>query len=94
MSNFKDIKLLRQQAFIGGEWTAARSGRVLEVLDPASGQHLGNVPACDEHDTRSAIEAAERALPSWSAMTAHARAALLRKWHDLMPEQPTTSRCS
>ena len=86
MTNFKDIKLLRQQAFIGGEWTAARSGRVLEVLDPASGQHLGNVPACDENDTRSAIEAAERALPNWSAMTAHARAALLRKWHDLMLE--------
>jgi succinate-semialdehyde dehydrogenase/glutarate-semialdehyde dehydrogenase len=84
MTQIKDIKLFRQQAFIGGEWTAARGGRVLEVLDPASGQHLGNVPACDEHDTRSAIEAAERALPSWSAMTAHARAALLRRWHDLM----------
>jgi len=84
MQNFRDVELLRQQAFIGGQWVSARSGRTLEVLDPASGQHLGNVPACDEHDTRAAIEAAQLAFSSWSAMTAHARAALLRKWHDLM----------
>lgn len=84
MPRLQDTDLLRQQAFIGGEWTAARSARTLEVLDPASGQHIGNVPACDEHDTRAAIDAAQRALPAWSALTAHARAALLRKWHDLM----------
>jgi succinate-semialdehyde dehydrogenase / glutarate-semialdehyde dehydrogenase len=84
MAHLNDMALLRQQAFIGGEWMVARSGRMLEVLDPASGQHIGNVPACDEHDTRAAIEAAQRALPAWSALTAHARAALLRKWHDLM----------
>lgn len=86
MQNLKDIALLRQQAFIGGEWVPSRSGRTLEVLDPASGQHVGNVPACDEQDTRVAIQAAERALPEWAAMTAHARAVMLRKWHDLMLE--------
>jgi len=84
MKNFKDIELFRQQVFIDGEWASSHSGRTLEVLDPATGQHLGHVPACDGQDTRDAIEAAERALPSWSALTAHARAALLRKWHDLM----------
>ena len=82
--NVRDTGLLRQQAFIGGEWVSARSGRLLEVLDPASGQHLGNVPGCDEHDTRSAIQSAQQAFPAWSALTAHDRAALLRKWHDLM----------
>jgi len=84
--NFRDISLLRQQAFIGGAWVSACSGRMLEVLDPASGQHLGNVPACDERDTRAAIEAAQQAFPAWSALTADARAALLRKWHGLMLE--------
>jgi succinate-semialdehyde dehydrogenase/glutarate-semialdehyde dehydrogenase len=86
MQNLKDIALLRQQAFIGGEWVPSRTGRTLEVLDPASGQHVGNVPACDQHDTRAAIEAAAAALPAWAAMTAHSRAAVLRKWHDLMLE--------
>jgi succinate-semialdehyde dehydrogenase/glutarate-semialdehyde dehydrogenase len=84
MTKLTDIGLLRQQAFIGGQWVPARSGRRLEVLDPASGQHIGNVPACDEQDTRAAIAAAQQAFPAWSALTAHARAAMLRKWHDLM----------
>lgn len=84
MTKLQDLGLLRQQAFIGGRWVAARSGRALEVLDPASGQHLGNVPSCDETDTRDAIDAAQQALAAWSALTAHARAAMLRKWHDLM----------
>lgn len=84
MTRLQDIGLLRQQAFIGGNWVAARSAKTMEVLDPASGQHVGNVPACDEQDTRDAIEAAHQALPAWSSLNAHARAALLRKWHDLM----------
>jgi succinate-semialdehyde dehydrogenase / glutarate-semialdehyde dehydrogenase len=79
-----DSALVREQVYIGGVWLPARSGRTLEVLDPASGQHIGDVPSCDEHDTRAAIDAAQAALPAWSAMSAHARAALLRKWHDLM----------
>jgi len=84
MLNLKDIALLRQEVYVGGVWLPARSGRTLEVLDPASGQHIGSVPSCDEQDTRAAIDAAQAALPAWSAMTAHARAALLRKWHDLV----------
>ena len=44
MPKRQDMALLRQQAFIGGDWAVARSGRKLEVLDPASGQHIGNVP--------------------------------------------------
>ena len=84
MTRLQDIGLLRQQAFIGGNWVAARSTKTMEVLDPASGQHVGNVPACDEQDTRDAIDAAHQALPAWSNLNAHARAALLRKWHDLI----------
>lgn len=84
MPKLQDLGLLRQESYIGGHWVAAQSGRKIEVLDPASGQHLGSVPACDEGDTRSAIEAAQAALPGWSALSAHARAAILRVWHDLI----------
>lgn len=84
MINLTDPALLCQQAFIGGEWANARSGQTLDVFDPASGAKLGTIPDCDEQDTRAAIEAANRALPAWSALTTHKRAAMLRKWHDLM----------
>lgn len=84
MVKLQDLDLLHQSAFVGGEWVSSHTGRQIEVLDPATGQHVGHVPACDEVDTRNAIEAAQAALPAWSALTAHARASLLRKWHDLM----------
>jgi len=84
MQKLSDFALLRQQAYVGGQWVASRTGRTLEVIDPASGQHMGYVPACDAVDTRAAIDAAQRALPAWSSLSAHARAAMLRKWHDLM----------
>src|SRR6202008_722839 len=35
-------------------------------------------------ETRRAIEAANAALPAWRAKTAKERAAILRKWFDLM----------
>ncbi|WP_455282554.1 NAD-dependent succinate-semialdehyde dehydrogenase [Cupriavidus necator] len=84
MNLLKDTKLLRQHAYIGGQWQAARSGKTLDVINPATGAALGTIPDCNADDTRAAIEAAHRALPAWSALTTHQRAALLRKWHDLM----------
>ena len=86
MLNLKDVALLRQRVYVGGKWLPARSGQTLQILDPASGQRIGSVPSCDEQDVRTAIHAAQAALAAWSAMSAHVRAALLRKWHDLMLE--------
>src|SRR3954464_4304508 len=42
------------------------------------------VPKSGAEETRRAIEAADRALPSWRAKTAKERAQILRKWFDLM----------
>ena len=39
---------------------------------------------CDGSDTKRAIEAAEKAQPAWAAKTGKERAAILRKWFDLM----------
>ena len=45
---------------------------------------LGTVPKLGAEETRRAIDAAERAWPAWRAKTAKERAAILRKWFDLM----------
>lgn len=84
MISLNDPALLRQKAYIDGQWRDAESGNTLDVINPANNEPLGTIPACDAVDTRAAIEAANRALPAWSALTAHQRAAMLRKWHDLM----------
>jgi succinate-semialdehyde dehydrogenase/glutarate-semialdehyde dehydrogenase len=79
-----DKNLFRSRGYIDGEWVAAADGRIIPVVNPATGKRLGSVPQLGPADTRRAIEAAQAAFPSWRARTAQERAAILRRWHDLM----------
>lgn len=82
----KDPSLFRQQAYIDGQWQGAASGETFEVRNPATGGLVGTVPAMGAAETRQAIDAANAAWPAWRKKTAKERAAILRKWHDLMME--------
>jgi len=79
-----DPKLFRQQAYIDGAWVGADNGQTLKVNNPATGEIIGSVPKMGASETRRAIEAADKALPAWRALTAKDRAIKLRKWFDLM----------
>ncbi len=79
-----DPTLFRQQAFIDGQWRDALSGEVITVTNPANDQRLGCVPKMGAEETHEAIDAANRALPAWRALTAKERAAILRRWFDLI----------
>ncbi|MFC2973236.1 NADP-dependent succinate-semialdehyde dehydrogenase [Azotobacter bryophylli] len=82
----KDARLFRQQAYIDGSWQDADGAQTLPVNNPATGEVLGSVPKLGAAETRRAVEAAERALPAWRALTAKARAQKLRRWFELMLE--------
>lgn len=84
MDRLADPLLLRQLAFIGGEWRAAEAGGTLAVVDPATGEIVGHVPDMGAAETRAAIAAAAAALPAWRARLPQERARLLRAWHDLI----------
>jgi succinate-semialdehyde dehydrogenase/glutarate-semialdehyde dehydrogenase len=79
-----DQALLRNQAYIDGAWCDADSGETLAVLNPANGRVVAEVAKCGTAETRRAIEAAERAQVQWRQTTAKERAAILRKWLELM----------
>ena len=79
-----DPKLFRQQAYIDGAWVDSDNGQTLKVNNPATGEIIGSVPKMGATETRRAIEAADKALPAWRALTAKDRANRLRKWFDLM----------
>ena len=81
-----DSTLFRQQAYIDGAWVDADSGQTIAVNNPASGEILGTVPKLGGAETRRAIEAANRALPAWRALTAKERAQKLRRWFELLME--------
>jgi succinate-semialdehyde dehydrogenase/glutarate-semialdehyde dehydrogenase len=80
----KNTDLLRDRAFCGGQWRDADDRRVLAVTNPASGEAIGTVPAMGAAETRRAIAAADAALPAWRALTAAARARLLRTWYEII----------
>nr|AGF87246.1 succinic semialdehyde dehydrogenase [uncultured organism] len=84
--NLKDPSLFRTQAYIDGRWADADDGAVLTVRNPADGSVLGTVPKMGATETRRAIEAANAAWPAWRALTAGARARILRRWFDLIVE--------
>lgn len=80
----KDASLLKQQVFIDGQWVGADSGATITVTDPATGEVLAKVPDVGAAETGRAIAAAEKAQKAWAARTGKERAAILRRWFDLM----------
>lgn len=80
----KDSKLFRQQCYVNGQWADADGGETIEVTNPVDGSVIGTVPRMGTAETRRAIEAAEVAQKEWRMLTGKERAAILRKWFDLM----------
>ena len=83
-SLLKDPSLLATKAFVAGEWVDAPDGRTFAVTNPARGDVICHVPDLGRADAARAIEAADKARHGWAAMTGKERAAIMRKWYDLM----------
>jgi succinate-semialdehyde dehydrogenase / glutarate-semialdehyde dehydrogenase len=84
MTSLQQPGLLREQAYIDGQWRGADDGATLEVNNPSTGECIANVPNMGAPEARAAIEAANRAFPAWRATTAKERARLLRNWFELI----------
>jgi len=79
-----DGTLLRDAAYLAGEWAGADDGRTFAVEDPATGDVLAELPRMGAGETRRAITAAHAAFGPWRDRPAAERAAVLRRWRDLM----------
>lgn len=86
MIELSDPALFRAHCYVDGRWQESVSGTRSDVVNPATGAKLGDVPFASAEETRAAIHAAEAALPAWSALTAKERATILRRWSTLMLE--------
>ena len=84
--NLKDPSLFRQQCYIDGAWADADDGGTIDVDNPADNSVIGTVPRMGAGETRRAIEAANDAYPDWRACTGKERAAILRRWYELVIE--------
>ncbi len=83
-SRLKDPSLLVTQAYVAGQWVDADDGTTFPVTNPARGDVICTVPDLGRAETARAIAAADKARHDWAARTGKERAAVLRRWHDLM----------
>ena len=72
------------QTLLAGEWVGADSGETFTVTNPANGEGIANVPRMGKAETERAIIASQAAQKQWKNLTAKARAAILKRWFDLM----------
>jgi succinate-semialdehyde dehydrogenase/glutarate-semialdehyde dehydrogenase len=82
----KDKTLLKHSALIGGQWVKAKSGAEFSVINPATGKEIAKVPNLSADDVKEAIRASEKSFLEWRSITGKDRAAILRKWFNLISE--------
>jgi 1-pyrroline dehydrogenase len=80
------ITVSHHKNFVGGEWVDSLDGGTMEVLNPATGETIAEVPSSTEKDVDRAIGAAKKALPEWLETTPGERAEVLLKLADLLDE--------
>ncbi|WP_068110903.1 NAD-dependent succinate-semialdehyde dehydrogenase [Tropicimonas marinistellae] len=82
----KDPSLLATRAFLAGDWCDADDGRSFAVTNPSRGDVIAEVADLGRAETARAIDAAYAAQKDWASWTGKERAAVLRRWFDLMVE--------
>ncbi|SMX41825.1 NAD-dependent succinate-semialdehyde dehydrogenase [Maliponia aquimaris] len=80
----KDPAILRTQAYLAGDWADADDGATFPVSNPARGDTIAEVADLTRAETARAIDAAYAAQKEWAKWTGKERAAVLRKWYELM----------
>ena len=73
------------QNFIAGEWVAALSGKTFQNSNPADTRDVvAQYPLSAREDALAAIDAAQKAAPTWAATTPPARGRILSKTSQIL----------
>ena len=73
--------------FINGSWKIGEGRDLFAVIDPASGEAIGEVPMASPADLDEALDAADKGFVLWRAAPAEQRAAVLKKAAALLRER-------
>ncbi|KPP83460.1 MAG: succinate-semialdehyde dehydrogenase / glutarate-semialdehyde dehydrogenase [Rhodobacteraceae bacterium HLUCCO07] len=84
-SLLKDPSLLVTRAYVAGEFVDGENG-TFAVTNPARGDVIAEVADLSRAQVADAIAKAEVAQKDWAKWTGKERAAVLRRWFDLMME--------
>jgi succinate-semialdehyde dehydrogenase/glutarate-semialdehyde dehydrogenase len=76
-------ELVRRANFIAGQWTADTDAS-FEVTNPATGDLIASLPDSGPAQAKAAVDAAHAAFPAWRKVPAKQRAAIIKRWNDLV----------
>lgn len=76
--------LLKQQAYINGDFIDALNNKTFAVTNPATSEEICQVADLGEKETEQAILAAEVAQKAWAKVLPKERANILRRWFELV----------
>jgi 1-pyrroline dehydrogenase len=80
------VAVSQHKHFIGGDWVESSSGETMEVLNPATGEVIAEVPRGTAEDVERAVAAAKNAWAEWRFKTPKDRMALLLSLADVIDE--------
>jgi 1-pyrroline dehydrogenase len=80
------VTVQQLQNLVGGEFVDAVEGGTAEILNPATGEAIAEVPQGTQADVDRAVEAAKSAWPEWRESTPAERAELLLELAGLIDE--------
>jgi betaine-aldehyde dehydrogenase/aminobutyraldehyde dehydrogenase len=80
------VTVAQHKNLVGGEWVDALDGQTMEVLNPATGEVIAEVPRCSEADVERAMGAARKAWDEWQSKTPKDRMELLLALANVMEE--------
>ena len=83
-SMLSDPSLLKDKAYVAGEWVNSANGDTFEVRNPANLEIISRVPDLGLDETRKAIDLAYDAQKLWSLKTGKERSSILKKFYELM----------
>lgn len=76
--------LFKSLCYVDGHWLHSDDGASIAVHNPADQSVIGHVPMLAEKQIVAAVDAAQRAFAGWREQSLDARAALLRRWAELI----------
>ena len=82
----RDPSLLETKGYLAGNWVSGDKNQTFDVINPARGDTVARVANLSREQISSAIDSAYEAQKEWAKNTGKERAAILRRWFDLMME--------
>jgi 1-pyrroline dehydrogenase len=80
------VSVEKHKNLVGGEFVDAADGGTAEIINPATGETIAEVPQGTQADVDRAVEAAKKAWPAWKETTPQERSEILLKLADLIDE--------